>query len=409
MMKQYFEDLISGIEAKIADDPGSASPRKRYTLEVAKLGKRLYDGEHTVAWCGVTAPFDLLSAMGVTSCFVEFVGAMLAATGLEGAFMEEAEGAGFTRDTCGYHRSVLGAARKGLMPVPDFLVATTSPCSGGVAVMENLARHFEKDLFVLNIPQAETDQGIQYLADQIRDLVAFVSHHTGRSLNEDRLVRSIENTNQMRDYLVEVYRHAAHVPSPVDSRTLSNFGIVMALLLGTESGVEVAHFFASHLAEKAAAGVSGVSREKIRLMWIQNRIQFKNPLLKMIEDSYGAAVIADELNCITWGPIDPDDPFPGMARRSISIPFNDQVARRISLLQEMARSYRVDGAINPCHWGCRQGTGARGMVTDGLKAIGVPVMNLEVDCVDSRNFSEGQLRTRLEAFMEMLEGRPSPW
>jgi len=30
-----------------------------------------------------------------------------------------------------------------------------------------------------------------------------------------------------------------------------------------------------------------------------------------------------------------------------------------------------------------------------------------VDCVDSRNFSEGQLKTRLEAFAEMLEGRKS--
>ncbi len=30
------------------------------------------------------------------------------------------------------------------------------------------------------------------------------------------------------------------------------------------------------------------------------------------------------------------------------------------------------------------------------------VLNLEVDCIDQRNFSEGQLKTRLEAFVEML-------
>jgi benzoyl-CoA reductase/2-hydroxyglutaryl-CoA dehydratase subunit BcrC/BadD/HgdB len=28
--------------------------------------------------------------------------------------------------------------------------------------------------------------------------------------------------------------------------------------------------------------------------------------------------------------------------------------------------------------------------------------------VDKRNFAEGQLRTRLEAFIEMLESRPRP-
>jgi len=48
-------------------------------------------------------------------------------------------------------------------------------------------------------------------------------------------------------------------------------------------------------------------------------------------------------------------------------------------------------------------------VGQGLKAIGVPVLNLEVDCVDPRNFAEGQLRTRIEAFTEMLAERPSPW
>ena len=75
----------------------------------------------------------------------------------------------------------------------------------------------------------------------------------------------------------------------------------------------------------------------------------------------------------------------------------------------LARRYRIDGAINPCRWGCRQGTGSRGIVGQGLKEIGVPVLNLEVDCVDPRNFAEGQLRTRLEAFTEMLSERPSPW
>jgi benzoyl-CoA reductase/2-hydroxyglutaryl-CoA dehydratase subunit BcrC/BadD/HgdB len=48
-------------------------------------------------------------------------------------------------------------------------------------------------------------------------------------------------------------------------------------------------------------------------------------------------------------------------------------------------------------------------MAEGLKEIGVPMLNLEVDCVDARSFSEGQLRTRLEAFLEMIANRPSPW
>jgi benzoyl-CoA reductase/2-hydroxyglutaryl-CoA dehydratase subunit BcrC/BadD/HgdB len=75
----------------------------------------------------------------------------------------------------------------------------------------------------------------------------------------------------------------------------------------------------------------------------------------------------------------------------------------------MARFYRVQGAVNPVNFGCRQAAGARSAVQETLGALGVPVLNLEVDCVDRRNWAEGQVRTRLEAFLEMLAERPSPW
>ncbi|MBM4396822.1 MAG: hypothetical protein FJ087_14165 [Deltaproteobacteria bacterium] len=78
-MLRYFEDLASGVEARLASDPGPFRARKVFALEVARLGVRLFTGDRPVAWCGVLAPFDLLGAMGVTPCFVEFVGAQLAA------------------------------------------------------------------------------------------------------------------------------------------------------------------------------------------------------------------------------------------------------------------------------------------------------------------------------------------
>ena len=409
MMKQYFEGMVGGIERSLQEHPEGKSPRKMYALEIAKLGQRLYSGEERVSWCGITAPFDLLSAMGVTSCFVEFIGAMLAATGMVGSFIEHAEQEGYASDTCGYHRSVMGAAMKGLMPVPDFLVATTNPCTGGLAIMENLAERFKKDLFVLHVPQELTVDNVRYLAGQIEELARFASAHTGDRLDEDRLKEAVLMSNEARSLMEETYVLAQHVPSPANGHVLSNFGIVMALLLGTEGGVEVARTFRDDFADKVEKGIAGVKNERLRLLWIQNRIQFKNPLVKMVEEEYGAVVVSDELNSITWDPVDPEDPFMDFARRAISIPFNGEGSQRIDHLKGLARDYRIDGAINPCNWGCRQGTGSRGLISEGLKEIGVPVLNLEVDCVDSRSFAEGQLRTRLEAFLEMLDGRPSPW
>lgn len=408
-MFNFFDEMEKGIEASIIRDGGQASPRKRYTLEVARLGRRLYSGEDKMAWCGVVAPFDLLAAMGVTSCFVEFVGAMLASTGMVGEFIENADQAGFSSDACSFHRSVLGAAAKKMMPVPDVLIATTNPCSGGLAVIENLARTFSRPLFVLQVPQDESGGNVPYLADQIRRMARFVTDHTGLPLDKERLRRAIENTNRVHAIGSEVYELAKHVPSPASSKDLANFGIVMALFLGSDGSVEVAESYRDAFKSRIAAEKSGVPGEKIRLLWIQNRIQFRHPLEKMLEEQYGAAIVIDELNDFDWDPIDPDEPFEGLARRAISIPFNGTIASRVEHLRKLARQYRVHGAVNPCNWGCRQGTGARGLIEAGLKEIGVPVLNLEVDCVDDRKFTEGQVRTRLEAFLEMLEGRPSPW
>ncbi len=80
MMYDHFNGVVEGITEKLQQDPDGINARKKYALEIAKLGRKLYSGKENIAWCGVTAPFDLLNSMGVTSCFVEFVGAMLSST-----------------------------------------------------------------------------------------------------------------------------------------------------------------------------------------------------------------------------------------------------------------------------------------------------------------------------------------
>ncbi len=115
-----------------------------------------------------------------------------------------------------------------------------------------------------------------------------------------------------------------------------------------------------------------------------------------------AKIVVDELNNICWEPMDIDNPFESIAKRMISNPFSMSSSERIKQIVKLAEEYKIDGVINPCHWGCRQGTGIRGLISKELKEIGVPVLNLEIDCVDSRNLAKGQIETRIEAFTEML-------
>jgi benzoyl-CoA reductase/2-hydroxyglutaryl-CoA dehydratase subunit BcrC/BadD/HgdB len=257
---------------------------------------------------------------------------------------------------------------------------------------------------VIHVPQRTDGRGVVQLADQLRRMVAFVEEQTGEPLDPARLARSMALTNQARELLVELYDLARARPGPARRRDLFNFGLVIGLLLGSEAAVEVARTYRDELAARVERGVAGVPGERVRLLWLQNRVQFRSPLEELLE-SAGAAVVADELNSVTWEPIDPERPFEGLARRMLSIPLCGPVERRIALLQRLAQDYAVDGAVNPCHWGCRQGSGARGLIERGLREVGVPVLNLEVDCVDPRSFAPGQLQTRIEAFAELLSQR----
>ena len=65
MMYQFFENLEKGLTKTINSQPEKTNARKKYSLEVAKLGKRLYTENEKIAWCGALAPFDILNAMGI--------------------------------------------------------------------------------------------------------------------------------------------------------------------------------------------------------------------------------------------------------------------------------------------------------------------------------------------------------
>ena len=73
-------------------------------------------------------------------------------------------------------------------------------------------------------------------------------------------------------------------------------------------------------------------------------------------------------------------------------------------LVELARLLHADGAVYFCHWGCKQTSGAAQLVKGRLEEAGFPTLVLDGDGCDSGNVNDGQMVTRLQAFLELLEG-----
>lgn len=399
MLETYFSQLETALGQKLEQ---KATARRRFIYEIARIGGRMFSPEWKSAWTTVFVPFEILNAMGVAGNFIEFVGAMLSGSGMAKPYLEKAEATGLSTDGCSYHRTIIGAAMDGFLPAPDLLIGSSFPCDGGLKALCRVGEIYNKEVFIINTPFDSSPEAINYLVGQYRDMIAFITRHTGCTLDMDLLRMSIRNNNIARGYIAEALELCKYVPCPATSDDLKNF-IIYVLLGGSEAVIDVGRAYRDEFRHKVENNIPGLPNEKYRLLWIQNRIQFRNNLIKLLEERFNANVVIDELNHLYWEPLDEDeDPLVALARRQVTHPFVGPAERRLDTLVEIARDYRVHGAINPAHWGCRQSGGVRYLFKDALQTIGVPVLHLDVDCVDERNFSEGQLITRLEAFMEML-------
>lgn len=399
MLETYFSELEAALGQKLEI---KTTARRRLIYEIARIGGRMFSPDWKSAWTTVFVPFEILNAMGVAGNFIEFVGAMLSGTGMSGPYLEKAEATGLSTDGCSYHRTIIGAAIDGFLPEPDLLIGSSFPCDGGLKALCHVGDIYNKEVFIINTPFENSPEAIKYLAGQYRDMITFITNQTGRTLDHELLRASIHNNNIARGYIAEAMDLCKNVPCPATSDDLKNF-IIYVLLGGSEAVIEVSRTYRDEFRHRVGNNIPGLPGEKFRLLWIQNRIQFPNNLIKMLEDRFKANIVIDELNHLYWDPLDEDeDPLMALARRQVSHPLVGPAERRLETLVELARDYRVDGAINPAHWGCRQSSGARLLFNNALQTVGVPVLHLDVDCVDERNFSEGQIITRLEAFMEML-------
>lgn len=101
---------------------------------------------------------------------------------------------------------------------------------------------------------------------------------------------------------------------------------------------------------------------------------------------------------------DPAKPYEAMAQRLVYSPFNGPVERRIQRALEMAKTVDADGMVWFCHWGCKMTLGGARLGKKAFEEAGLPTLLLDGDSCDRGFGGEGQAATRVEAFLEVLEG-----
>ena len=82
--------------------------------------------------------------------------------------------------------------------------------------------------------------------------------------------------------------------------------------------------------------------------------------------------------------------------------YNGDFSRKADFCVQLAKRYNCDAAIEFCHWGCKQSSGGVMLMKEKMSEAGIPMLILDGDALDRRNNHDGQVKTRFEAFLELI-------
>ncbi|TDA27079.1 MAG: 2-hydroxyglutaryl-CoA dehydratase [Archaeoglobi archaeon] len=361
------------------------------------------------AWITSGAPVEILYAMDVYPVYPENHGALIGAAKLGSHFSEFAEKRGFSRDLCSYARCDIGCVFAGTSPIgglpkPNFLFACNNICNTVVKWYEVLSRIFKVPLFVLDMPfirKELKESHILYVEEQLYDFIKFVEKLTGNPLDDSKLrevaVKSVEAVNLYGECL----RMAKNRPSPM---TCFDAFINMApivCLRGTEHAVNFYREMKGELEDRVKNGVSAIENERIRLLWDNIPIWYRLRWLGEFFEKRNACLVADTYtNAWTgFGTVKSSDVISSLAEVYTLSYLNIGIDRMVEIIEGLIDFYGVDGVVMHSNRSCKPYSFGQYEIQ---KKLSVPSVIIEADMVDERAFSEAQVLTRLEAFLESL-------
>lgn len=253
--------------------------------------------------------------------------------------------------------------------------------------------------YMLEIPKNRDENGIRYFSEQLRDLKARLEDFFAVTITSEKLGEAIALNNAHRQLVMELFEKQRAAPAPLKGSDL------LALCMDEATPKEETTAKLKGFIERS--GSSSIHQNKHPRILITGNMGPK-PTLAQLAENAGAAVVAID-TCYGMkhytGLVESDrDPFDGLARRYLLKPSCARMPgfrTRIERLEELIQEYSIDGIIYSiikfCDYGLFEAPEIRG-------SLGKPLLILENDYIWS---DEGRIKTRVEAFVEMIGSKSS--
>ena len=376
-----------------------------------------------VAWCSSVGPAELLRALGFQVFFPENHAAMLGAARSANRYMPLAHAQGYSQDVCSYLTSDVGAYLAGETPLAafglsgtpraDVLVFNTNQCRDVRDWFEWYGRTWNVPVIGVRSPRAiehvfEAD--VDGVAAQLERLVPTLEAVAGSRLDATRLADAVRVSRECSDLWEACLRTATRHPAPL---TFFDGTIHMGPAVVLRGAAEACDYYRLLLAELDELGrvaQAAVPREAFRLYWEGMPVWGRLRALSSLFAEFRTAVVASTY-CNSWifSALDPADPMRSMARASLELFIVRSEDAKEAYIERMLSLYDVDGIVfHDCRT-CPNNSNTRyGMPRRIAERLGIPTLTLDGDVNDLRCFSDEQVRTNVEGFVEQLaDARPA--
>ena len=350
----------------------------------------------SAAMVSIFVPGELLTAAGLTPYSVEALSCFMAGTKCEQTFLRKTEEEGFPETMCSYHRVFLGAALTGLLPKPKCMVYTNLACDGNMMTFPYLKETYDIPGFYIDVPYEKNKDSVVYVAEQLRELKHFLEEVTGKNISEEAVCQAVANSRKASsNYQQQLTLRKDH--DPVTTITNELYAIFMChLLAGSEASVKYTEMLLNDV-KKAPKG------EGLHVIWMHIMPFLQAPVKEIFNYSMKMHIRACDFVADGFQEMHAEDPYEALAEKMVYSIYNGSVSQRIQAAEKLARETEADGGILFAHWGCKGTIGASSLIKSSLEKAGIPTMILDGDGCNPANTSDGQVSTRLQAFVEMLE------
>ncbi len=377
---------------------------------------RYSEGVRPVAWVTSGAPVEFLLALGYHVHYPENHGAMCGIRRVAEGLCQMAEQDGYSRNICSYARTDFGTllggrSPAGRLPRPRLLLCCTNICQTVLYWYRVLAEKFSVPLIIVDTPflyrPAQSHQ-VEYVRRQLEQAIPVAEKAAGRTLSEKRLREVARLSKEAVDLWAEVLKIAARRPAPFLAFDAFIHMAPIVEMRGETFCVEYYRTLLDELQRRAARGEGAIQKERHRLVWDNLPVWYRMRWMAERLAGRGVALVASTYTN-AWGELGPlmdvERPLESGARVYLHAILNRSAGEKLRTIRQLVADYSADGAILHSDRSCKPySVGQMDQRRLLLEESGVPALLLEADHNDPRAWADAQSESRLEAFLEMLQG-----